>query len=257
VNDSHYALLSSLTEAYRAGRYQDAAAIATELLNSAASVSPDEAKEAAQAIVENRKISPIFPSASSAAAAMPFFETLLADLEGHLPIGSVLVAQFALKVAPFYTSQGNPERAAELTERALASFATALGPRHPQTRMARSNLAIHYRNMGRADRADAVFADTGVCLHLRPVQEYIRSLGVRVYDVCTPWSENCRTWVYFENVVLDTESLKSRFNLPDFIVTHSHRGTHDGAEHGLVCQQDCDALMGVHPELAGGARLIG
>ena len=257
MNKNHPALLTAMTEAYRAGRYDDASVMATELLNSAASISPDEAKDAAQAIVENRKLSPIFPNAASAAAAMPFFETVLADLEGHLPIGSVLVAQFALKVAPFYTSQGKPERAAELTERAAASFATALGPRHPQTRMARSSLAIQYRNMGRPERADAVFADTGICLHLRPVQEYIRSLGVRVYDVCTPWSENCRTWVYFENVVLDTESLKSRFNLPDFIVTHSHRGTHDGAEHGLVCQQDHDALMAVHPELAGGARLIG
>jgi len=257
VNDNHLALLTALTEAYRAGQYDVASANATELLNSAASISPDEVKDAAQSIVENRKLSPIFPNAASAAAALPFFETVLADLEGHLPIGSILVAQFALKVAPFYTSQRKPERAAELTERALSSFATALGPRHPQTRMARSNLAIQYRNMGRPDRADAVFADTGICSHLRPVQEYIRSLGEKVYDVCTPWSQNCRTWVYFENVVLDTESLKSRFNLPDFIVTHSHRGTHDGAEHGLVCQTDHDALMGVHPELAGTARLIG
>ncbi len=257
MKEHHLALLGALTEAYRAGRYDDATSLATELLNSAAAVSPDEAKEAAQAILDNRKLSPIFPNAASAAAAAPFFEHVLADMEGHLPIGSVIVAQFALKVAPFYTSQGQPERAAELTERALSSFSTALGPRHPQTRMARSSLAVQYRNMGRADRADAVFADTGICQHLRPVQEYIRSLGVRVYDVCTPWTENCRTWVYFENVVVDTESLRSRFNLPASIVTHSHRGTHDGAEHGLVCQQDHDALMGVHPELAGGARLIG
>lgn len=257
MKDTHLALLTALTEAYRAGRYDVAAANASELLNSAASISPDEVKEAGQAIVESHKLSPIFPNSETAVAAAPFFESVLSDLEGHLPIGNVLVAQFALKVAPFYTSQGKPERAVELTERALSSLGTMLGSRHPQTRMARSSLAIQFRNMGRVDRADAVFAETGVCGHLRPVLEYIRSLGVRVFDVCAPWTENCRTWVYFEKVVLDTESLKSRFNLPAFVVTHSHRGTHDGAEHGLVCQTDHDALMGAHPELAGGGRLIG
>ena len=121
-------------------------------------------------------------------------------------------------------------------EETFRNLVATLGADHPDARLARSSLAIRLRNLGKPERADALFADTGVCAHLRPVQDYIRSRGVRVLDV---------------------ESLKSRFHLPAFVVVHSHRGTHDGAEHGLVCQQDHDALMGVHPELAGSARLIG
>ncbi|HSZ59221.1 MAG TPA: hypothetical protein VK797_26505 [Tepidisphaeraceae bacterium] len=75
--------------------------------------------------------------------------------------------------------------------------------------------------------------------------------------VCTPWSRNCRNCVYFDNIVLDAESLKSRSELPNFVAVHFHRGTHDGAEQGLVCQLDHDALIGAHPEVAKSSRLIG
>jgi hypothetical protein len=95
-----------------------------------------------------------------------------------------------------------------------------------------------------------------VCEHLRLVKEYILAQGAKVYSVGTPWSRNCRNWMYFENVVLDADALRARFSLPDFVVTHSHRGTHDGAEHGLVCDTCHDGLMGRHPELATDAAVI-
>jgi hypothetical protein len=257
VNDRHLESLQTLGLAFREGRYADAIALASDLMNSAALVSSDEVKEVGRAVAEGRDFAPIFGSSARAGEAAPFFEGVLKDLEFHLSAESAIAAGFAMKVAPFYVSQGRAEKAVNLVERAVLTFSTLLGPRHPQTRLARSTLAIFFRNMGRADRADGVFADTGICQHLRPAQEYIRSLGVRVFDVCTPWTQNCRTWVYFDKVVLDVESLKSRFGLPECVVVHSHRGTHDGAEHGLVCQADHDALMGVHPEVAGGCRLIG
>lgn len=152
--------------------------------------------------------------------------------------------------------QPQPPSVQQLEEE-FRNLVATLGADHPDVRLARSGLAIRLRNLGKPERADALFADTGVCAHLRPVQDYIRSRGVRVLDVTTPWSRNCRNWVYFDRAVLDVESLKSRFNLPACVVVHSHRGTHDGAEHGLVCQADHDALMGAHPELATGTRLIG
>ncbi|HEY8750926.1 MAG TPA: hypothetical protein VIM11_23280 [Tepidisphaeraceae bacterium] len=257
MNDHHRQLLENLTNAFRDGQYDLAATIALDALESAAAISPDEVKDLARSIVENQKLSPIFPDTARAAYAAGFFESLFKHLEKHLTLDSVIVAAFAVKVAPFYLSQGLSSRAVELLESSARTFATILGPRHPQTRLARSTLAIQLRNLGKFDRADAVFVDTGVCDHLRPVQDYIRSLGVRVLDVATPWSKNCRTWVYFDRVVLDVDSLKSRFNLPEIVAVHSHRGTHDGSEHGLVCQADHDALMGAHPETAGGIRFIG
>jgi hypothetical protein len=153
-------------------------------------------------------------------------------------------------------SGSNPAYSVEAAERELANLTAKLAPDHPQTRLARRSLAILYRNVGKSERADALFTPSGVCEHLQPVEDYIRSQGVRVFDVCTPWSQNCRNWVYFENIVLDAASLKSRFQLPDFVTIHSHRGTHDGSEQGLVCQLDHDALMGSHPDVAPASRLI-
>jgi hypothetical protein len=151
-----------------------------------------------------------------------------------------------------------PTEGSNLTaiEQDFQKLVDQLGSEHPQTRLVRSNLAIQYRNIGQPHRADALFAQVAVCEHLRPVLDYIRSEGVRVLDVCTPWSRNCRNWVYFDNIVLDPESLKTRFQLPDFVTVHSHRGTVDGAEQGLVCSIDHDALMGLHPDLAASTRLI-
>ena len=89
-----------------------------------------------------------------------------------------------------------------------------------------------------------------VCAHLQPVKDYILQQGATIEWVGTPWSHNCRHWMYFKGVVLDGDGLKKRFNLPDFIVVHQHRGTHDGHEQGLVCSQDHDALMGPHAQMA-------
>jgi hypothetical protein len=101
------------------------------------------------------------------------------------------------------------------------------------------------------DSSNPQFANTNICAHLKPVEDYLRAQGCKVIYVGQPWSHNCHIWVYFENVVIDAEAIKSKLKLPEFVTIHTHRGTVDGAEHGLVCQMDQDAVMGVHPELAG------
>jgi hypothetical protein len=96
-----------------------------------------------------------------------------------------------------------------------------------------------------------------VCEHLRKVHDYLLSRGARVASVGRPWGRNCRTWVTFDGVVIDAAGLKAKFGLPACVVVHTHRGTHDGAEHGLVCEEHHDALIGRHPDLAAGARIVG
>jgi hypothetical protein len=88
-----------------------------------------------------------------------------------------------------------------------------------------------------------------VCEHLRPLLQYLVSQGGKITFAGQPWSHNCRMWVYFD-AVLDCESLQQRFALPATVTLHDHRGTHDGAERGLVCEEHHDALMGIHPEYA-------
>ena len=128
-----------------------------------------------------------------------------------------------------------------------------LGAADQRTMNLRSNLAIQYKAMGHPERIESLFARTGICQHLKPVEDYLRGQGAKVLDICRPWSSKCRTWVYFDNIVIDAEALKGRLHLADCVEVHSHRGTVDGAEHGLVCKTDFDGVMGIHPEMAGGA----
>jgi hypothetical protein len=135
-------------------------------------------------------------------------------------------------------------------QRELDTLERTLGPYAPKTMLLRSNLAIQHRNAKRPERADALFANVELCEHLRPLVEDLRARGLHVLDVAQPWSANCRLWMYFADVVLDVEALKSRLRLPDCIVVHRHRGTVDGAEQGLACGIDHDGVMGIHPDLA-------
>lgn len=144
----------------------------------------------------------------------------------------------------------------ESLEQQLTDAIRAQGANHRETQLLRDNLAIRYRNAGHQAKSDELYRESGVCEHLRPVEDYIRSQGARVMGIGSYWSINCRTWVVFQDVILDAEALKKKFSLPDFVSVHTHRGTHDGSEHGLVCERHHDALIGVHPDLAETARVI-
>jgi len=129
-------------------------------------------------------------------------------------------------------------------ERMLAELMQSVPPDHPDLALARNNLAI--RNLGQVDRAKALYADVRVCEHLEPVRRSLLDGGATITYAGQPWSRNCRTWIYFD-VVIDPAGLKERFALPACVVAHSHRGTHDGSEQGIVCETHKDGLMGPHP----------
>jgi len=84
------------------------------------------------------------------------------------------------------------------------------------------------------------------CIHLSPVEEKVKSLGVAETFRGKPWGNVQGEWVYFDCYLLPANLIES-FSLPDFVKTHEHRGTHDGSELGLVCEK-CDCgIMGLHP----------
>lgn len=85
-----------------------------------------------------------------------------------------------------------------------------------------------------------------ICDCLRPAVRDLIAAGAKVTYVGTPWSQNCRTWVYVDRV-LDTDALRTKHTLPLTITPHTHLGTHEGSEHGLVCTQHKDAIMGPPP----------
>ena len=89
-----------------------------------------------------------------------------------------------------------------------------------------------------------------VCAHLRPLEELMIARGIPVTFRGQAWSMNCREWVYFD-CFLDTEAIRTRIYIPTCVEDHSHRGTHDGQERGLVCTQCHDAVVGLYEPVAG------
>ena len=87
------------------------------------------------------------------------------------------------------------------------------------------------------------------CEHLYPLERELLENGIKETCRGSPWSKNCREWVYFDCVFTNLEKTRERFAMDtDLIQIHSHLGTHDGQEHGLVCQTCKDAILGKHPE---------
>ncbi|MVW74356.1 hypothetical protein [Pseudomonas xionganensis] len=91
-----------------------------------------------------------------------------------------------------------------------------------------------------------------LCHHLRPLEQELLAAGVRETYRGTPWSQNCREWVYFD-VVLDTASLVARLQFEPCVEVSENLDAKSGTERGFYCRQCQDALMG----LLQGARRYG
>ena len=93
-----------------------------------------------------------------------------------------------------------------------------------------------------------------MCEHLNPLEQELSQRRISVTYRGSPWSQNCREWVYYD-CVLDTESLRRRMSLPAFVVVHTNSDIKSGLEHGFECQECRDAIMGVHPD-AGKGKIV-
>ena len=248
--------IQKIVREYRDRDYDLAADRAEKLLDAAAKSSRQELTLIARMLGADPSLQPIFSHRGEANMATGFFQRLIAALEKYLPADDPTLARAFDRLALMYALHEQFDASARLLERSLRSNEKHHGPHSEHARLVRSNLAIQYRNMQQTNQSDKLFANTRICDHLQPVLEYIVKQGVHIGDVGTPWSNECNVWVYFEEAVLDAESLKKRFCLPDVVAVHTHRGTHDGSEHGLVCNEHHDALMGAHPSNAESMRTI-
>jgi hypothetical protein len=94
-----------------------------------------------------------------------------------------------------------------------------------------------------------------MCEHLLPLENELKSLGIRETYRGQPWSDNCREWVYFD-CVLDVDSLRARFQLPAFVEAYQNDDERSGLEAGLVCAQCHDAIVGVHPRIGASKQVF-
>jgi hypothetical protein len=92
-----------------------------------------------------------------------------------------------------------------------------------------------------------------VCEHLRALEQELLDRGIKETYRGQTWSKNCREWAYFD-CLLDLARLRARFAFAPSVIDHVHRGTHDGAEQGFVCNACWDAVVGLHPEHAKGRK---
>jgi len=81
------------------------------------------------------------------------------------------------------------------------------------------------------------------CQHLYPLEAELIESGIRETYRGTPWSQNCREWVYFD-VVFDTDALAARINFAPCVQVHENLDPKSGTERGFVCTQCQDAIMG-------------
>ena len=82
-----------------------------------------------------------------------------------------------------------------------------------------------------------------LCPHLAKLESAIIQAGIHESWRGKAWSQNCREWVYFD-CYIDLQAVRSRMDLPLCIQDHEHRGTHDGSEHGFICTECNDGIMG-------------
>ena len=91
------------------------------------------------------------------------------------------------------------------------------------------------------------------CSHLQSLESALLEGGHQETFRGQAWSE-ANEWVYFD-CIIDLDFCRDEYDLPSFVIDHVHRGTHDGTEQGLVCQQCLTAVVGRHPEInPSGAR---
>ena len=88
---------------------------------------------------------------------------------------------------------------------------------------------------------------TMVCEHLSELESALHGTGIAETFRGQAWSKGCREWVYFD-CILNLNSIREQFDLPEFVINHEHFGTHDGQESGFVCSRCQDGIMGRHPD---------
>jgi hypothetical protein len=232
----------------REQRYDDAGALAQTTLRAAAAESSERLTEAARGIVAWKGF---FANHREAMSSETFFRDVFTVLE-ELAGPTSPPAMAAENLAGILGSLDKLDEAIALRERVFAHVLGRFPKDDPRFMQVRDGLVFLYRRTGRESAAEDLFADVGLCEHLKPVERYVRAKGAKMVFCGQPWSDKCHLWAAFDSI-LDCEGLMRVLKLDSCVQIHDHRGTHDGSERGLVCKVHNDGVMGPHPQDAGPA----
>jgi len=84
-----------------------------------------------------------------------------------------------------------------------------------------------------------------MCEHLIPLENELKSRGIKETYRGQAWSNNCREWAYYD-CYFDVGHLRERFHFPEFVKHHFNDDPRSGLEEGLVCMQCYDAVVGLN-----------
>jgi hypothetical protein len=227
----------------REHRFDDVVPVVSQTLREAASESPQRLTEVAHEIVRWQGI---FKNNAQAMTSETYFRTVLALLQELAGPESPPAMAAAENLAGLLGSIGKVDEAVQLREKVLAHLLSRFPKDDQRVMIVRDGLGILYRRAGRDAKSKELYADTELCEHLKPVEDYLRGKGIPVFSSGRPWSANCHIWVYFD-ALLDCQRLIDGLSLAPCVHIHDHRGTHDGSERGIVCTIHNDGIMGRHP----------
>jgi hypothetical protein len=94
-----------------------------------------------------------------------------------------------------------------------------------------------------------------MCEHLAALDRHLKESGFEETFRGQAWSNNCREWAYYD-CVLNFESLRKKFNLPDFVVVHFNDDPRSGLEAGFTCEECKDGVIGAHPSVGKGKIVV-
>ncbi|MBK8352728.1 MAG: hypothetical protein IPP60_02455 [Sphingobacteriales bacterium] len=86
-----------------------------------------------------------------------------------------------------------------------------------------------------------------MCIHLKSLEDFLKSENIAEVYRGQVWSKNCREWIYYD-AILNPQKLKEKFHFDATIIIHDYKDNKVGSELGLVCTLCNDAIMGVHPK---------
>src|SRR5690349_14364402 len=84
-----------------------------------------------------------------------------------------------------------------------------------------------------------------MCIHLAPLENYLRAKNIAEVWRGQPWTKNCREWIYFD-CSFDAAGLKAKLGLDPVVEVHDYPDVKAGSEAGLFCTACKDGVMGLH-----------
>jgi hypothetical protein len=238
--------IPQILQLLRENRFDDAIPLVTTTLRDAASESTQKLTDAARELVQFKGI---FPNTTQAILSESYFRSVYTVLSGLAGPESPAAMAAADNLGTVLGSIDKVDEAITLREKVLAHLRTRFPSDDQRVSLVRNGLSILYQRTGRDDRLKDLFQDVSLCEHLGAAEKYVRDQGGRMVSAGRPWSANCRVWVYFDTI-LDSDRLIKGLGLDPCVQVHDHRGTHDGAERGIVCTVHHDGIMGPHPAYA-------